>query len=111
METTPMHVRRGRRAAWMLGAWLALLAGSPAWPAEYPVRPRPQCPYPPDADPRKGPRGPACLGPAYGARPAPRRHAGRQQWRMRFCQSQARQQALAGAQRAEFLRHCLHRGR
>lgn len=95
-----------------VGLLLALLAGPSAEALEHPVRPRPQCAQAPGADePRRSRLPPACLGPLQGARSAPRHHAGRQQWRMRDCQAQARRQALLGDARAEFMRHCLHRGR
>lgn len=114
----------GRRLQPLLGAWLLLVAASFAAlfgalsgsaaseAAEYPVRPRPQCRLAPDVDAaRLRNASPDCLGPLHGARPAPRRHAGRQQWRMRMCQRQASRHGWRGEQRARFLRHCLRRGR
>ncbi len=109
---------------WRLAALLTacLGAGTPAWCAEFapePPRgarhaivPRPDCEVPPQTDPARLRRlPPRCLGPLHGARSAPRRRLGRQQWRMRRCNAQARWQQLRGEQRERFLRDCLHRGR
>ncbi len=96
--------------------WLLVicLAGPPAGAsaaASYPVRPRPQCEHPPPQQAAQLQReGAACRGPLYGARAGPKRHPGRQQYRMRDCQTRAGWQGLRGTARATFLRHCLHRG-
>lgn len=97
----------GSCGRWLLGVWLALLAGVSAGAAEYPVCPRPDCAqWPADDEAVR-----RCQGPLHDARDAPRRRMGRQQWRMRSCQARARQRRLQGAVRTRFVRDCLHRGR
>ena len=95
-----------------LPAWSVELAPEPARGARHGIVPRPDCEYLPQADPARLRRlPPRCLGPLHGARAAPRRRLGRQQWRMRRCNAQARWRDLRGEQRESFLRDCLHRGR
>ena len=95
-----------------LPAWCVELAPEPPRGARHGIVPRPDCEFLPQTDPARLRRlPPRCLGPLHGARAAPRHRLGRQQWRMRRCNAQARWQDLRGEQRERFLRDCLHRGR